>query len=208
MAAAPAVLKMKMPQQATYEPMRWTHSQAVGLSNVRCEKCEGTGLRPGPHRTGNWPCNCVLRNIFRACLARFQHCDALDAYISAVRYEHRPGAEASATWSRVAEDYKADFYLIAKRTLTEDEFRLFKLHFLWGGDSKLCCRRLSMDRGAFFHAVYRIEQKLGRVYREVRPYSLFPLDEYFMGAIRKAKVLPVALPHAADSLPLRPPMAA
>ncbi len=38
-----------------------------------------------------------------------------------------------------------------------------------------------MDRGNFFHAVYRIEQKLGRVFRELEPYSLFPVDDYFHG---------------------------
>ncbi len=38
-----------------------------------------------------------------------------------------------------------------------------------------------MDRGNFFHAVYRIEQKLGRVFRELEPYSLFPVNEYFHG---------------------------
>jgi hypothetical protein len=32
--------------------------------------------------------------------------------------------------------------------------------------------------------VYRIEQKLGRVFRELEPYSLFPLDEYFHGPSR------------------------
>jgi hypothetical protein len=38
-----------------------------------------------------------------------------------------------------------------------------------------------MDRGNFFHAVYRIEQKLGRVFRELEPYALFPVNEYFHG---------------------------
>jgi hypothetical protein len=32
---------------------------------------------------------------------------------------------------------------------------------------KLCCRQLGTDRGNFFHAVYRIEQKLGRVFAEL-----------------------------------------
>ena len=44
---------------------------------------------------------------------------------------------------------------------------------------------MKIDRGTFFHAVYRIEQKLGRVFRELQPYSLFPLDEYFRGAYRQ-----------------------
>ena len=41
-----------------------------------------------------------------------------------------------------------------------------------------------MERGSFFHTVYRIEQKLGRVFRELKPYSLYPLDEYFNGTVR------------------------
>jgi hypothetical protein len=50
-----------------------------------------------------------------------------------------------------------------------------------GADWKLCCYKLQMDRGNFFHAVYRIEQKLGRVFRELEPYALFPVNEYFHG---------------------------
>jgi hypothetical protein len=38
-----------------------------------------------------------------------------------------------------------------------------------------------MDRGTFFHSVYRIEHRLGRVFAELEPYALFPLDEYFGG---------------------------
>ena len=41
-----------------------------------------------------------------------------------------------------------------------------------------------MERGDFFHEVYRIQRKLGRIYRELTPYSLFPLDEYFGGTVR------------------------
>jgi hypothetical protein len=53
-----------------------------------------------------------------------------------------------------------------------------------------------MDRGDFFHAVYRIEQRLGRVFAELQPYPLFPLNEYFGGMIRKepdSSLLPVPL---------------
>jgi len=101
----------------------------------------------------------------------------------------------------------ADFYLVAKRILDESEFRVFRFHFLLSADWKLCCRRLKIDRGTFFHAVYRIEQKLGRSYREIRPYSLFPTDEYFGGTVRKGNV--VNMPALADVEPkpiVRPPM--
>jgi hypothetical protein len=199
-----------MPEQAACEPkpMKWTRSETIGLANVKCVRCGGTGLTSGLHRTGDSPCHCVLREIFRACLHRYIVCDDQDAYISMVRYDHTPGADSSARWTRIAEDFKADFWLIAKRTLTEAEFWLLKLHFLWGGDWKTCCRVLKTNRGEFFHSVYRIESKLGRVYREVRPYALYPPDEYFGGTIRKAKMIAMPEARAARNEPLRPPLAA
>jgi hypothetical protein len=42
-----------------------------------------------------------------------------------------------------------------------------------------------MDRGTFFHSIYRIEQRLGRVFAELEPYALYPVSEYFGGLIRK-----------------------
>jgi len=68
--------------------------------------------------------------------------------------------------------------------LNEEEYRLFRYHFLLGADWKLCTRKLGVDRGNFFHSVYRIEQKLGRMFRELEPYPLFPLDDYFHGPSR------------------------
>jgi hypothetical protein len=64
-----------------------------------------------------------------------------------------------------------------------------------------------MDRGIFFHMIYRIQQKLGRAFREIEPYSLFPLDEYFGGSIKKA--LPgirKVVPMVPRSNVLRPPL--
>jgi len=72
----------------------------------------------------------------------------------------------------------------ARRALTELEHQLFRFHFLLGADWKLCSRKLNLERGNFFHAVYRIEQKLGRVFRELQPYALFPLEDYFQGPSR------------------------
>jgi hypothetical protein len=88
--------------------------------------------------------------------------------------------------------------------LTEAEHDLFKYHFLLGADWKLCCRKLNMDRGNFFHAVYRIEQKLGRVFRELEPYSLFPIDDYLHGPVKGVRSC-----LAEDGVaPVRPPLRA
>ncbi len=92
-------------------------------------------------------------------------------------------------YDRKYEEYAADFILIAKRTLTEEEYRLFKFHYLLGADWKLCRARLKMDRGRFFHGVYRIQQKLGRAFRETEPYGIFPVYAYFEEERREARPL-------------------
>ena len=79
----------------------------------------------------------------------------------------------------------ADFCLVSKRALTEDVYKLFRYHFLLGADWRLCCRQLKIDRGTFFHTVYRIEQLLGRTFAELKPYPLYPVKEYFGGVISK-----------------------
>ena len=79
----------------------------------------------------------------------------------------------------------ADFCLVSRRSLDPSEHQVFRFHFLLGADWRLCCRQLKIDRGNFFHIVYRIEQKLGHVFAELEPYPLYPLNEYFAGVIRK-----------------------
>jgi hypothetical protein len=133
----------------------------------------------------------VFRAIFRACHARFRSCASKEKYISRVSLEANPGRQRKSVWGLKDEEYIADFCLVSRRTLSEPEYRLFKYHFLLGADWKLCCRKLNIDRGTFFHAVYRIEQKLGRTFRELEPHALFPLDEYFSGTGR-TKTTPIS----------------
>ena len=178
--------------------MQWTLSDTIGLAKFSCAHCHGTGLRAG--RGGkDSPCNCVFRAIFRACYNRFRECATKEKHLSKVSLERCSGRDNRYVFSRKAEDYLADFCLVSQRHLTDEEHRVFKFHFLLGADWKLCCRRLNMDRGNFFHMVYRIEQRLGRVFRELEPYGLFPLDEYFNGRIQKERRRPevcMILPQA------------
>jgi hypothetical protein len=170
--------------------MEWTRSDTIALAKNCCVQCHGIGLYLGRGGRLN-PCNCVLRAIFRACLSRFQHCATKEKHMSRISLEFIPGRERNLTWGRKDEEYMADFILVSRRHLDDAEYCIFKFHFLLGADWKLCCRRLKIDRGNFFHAVYRIQQKLGRVFRELEPYGLFPLDEYFHGPSRLAPRKPV-----------------
>jgi len=185
--------------------MEWTRSDTLALASNRCTTCHGLGLIP-TKRGKNKPCPCVLRAIFRACYNRFKYCVTKEKYMSRVTLSFTRGRDGAFSWGRKDEEYIADFTLVSRRTLTPEEYRIFKYHFLLGADWKLCCRKLNMTRGAFFHAVYRIEEKLGRVFRELEPYPLFPLDEYFSTTIRRAprSVTPPA--EQPQAQPLQPPL--
>lgn len=182
--------------------MEWTRSETLALAMHNCAQCHGSGLRLA--RKGEYtPCNCVLRSIFRICFDRFIRCVTQEKHLSKISLEPHNGRSRPSTWGRKDEEFVADFCLVAKRTLTDFEFKLFRYHFLLGADWKLCTRKLGMDRGNFFHAVYRIEQKLGRVFRELEPYSLFPVDEYFHGPSRLGPARQPASREGASRLPER-----
>lgn len=163
--------------------MEWDRSDTLVPALDDCAHCGGMGMREG--RGGALvPCNCVMRGVFRACYRRFRYCMSKEKHISRVSLEFTSGRDRRMSYGRKDEEFCADFYLVSKRHLDETEFKIFRFHFLLGADWKLCCRKLGMDRGNFFHAVYRIEHKLGRVFRELEPYGLYPLDEYFNGTTR------------------------
>ena len=149
------------------------------LALVHCGYCSGLGQRQG--QPGSLVCACVYRAVFRACLRRYRDYCAREKYMSRVTMEMNSGRPGRGTWGRKQEEYCADFELIARRALTELEQRIFRLHFLELRQWTVCTRRLGLNRGNFFHAVYRIEQKLGRAYSETKPYALHPADEYLRG---------------------------
>ena len=188
--------------------MNWTHGNVFALAPSSCAVCEGAGFRQRTnlikHGAPERVCNCVLRSIFRICFERFQQCVAAQHRIGAVSLEHSGGKDTRKTYGRKNEEYIADFCNLSKRYLTTTEYKLFSSHFLLGADWKLCCRQLGMSRGNFFHAVYRIEQKLGTVFATLEPYGLYPVCEYFGKGDSRAE--PCKLAHTKDSRILRPPL--
>ena len=173
--------------------MDWTRSETLALAQQSCTFCHGLGLRPG--RAGaSTPCNCVFRAVFRACYARFVKCVSKEKHVSRVSLEANPGRLRKSVWGLKNEEYVADFCLVSRRELDDQQYRLFRYHFLLGADWKLCCRKLNVDRGEFFHDVYRIQQKLGRAFRELEPYALYPLEEYFGGTTKEKTTSAIPFP--------------
>jgi len=166
--------------------MQWDRSSTIGIARNTCSFCAGNGTRVIRNRKVV-PCLCVFRAVFRACFNRFRECVAKGAHISPVTLERCHGREGMRVYSRKREEYIADFCLVSQRVLDAEEHRVFRFHFLLGADWRLCCRQLKLSRGDFFHIVYRIEQKLGRTFAELKPYPLFPLDQYFGGMVEKVR---------------------
>jgi hypothetical protein len=190
-------LKLNESLATTKNKMEWTRSETLALAQQSCTFCYGLGLRPGRAGMSN-PCNCVFRAIFRSCYERFRTCVSREKHISRVSLESNPGQSRRSAWGLKDEEYVADFCIVSRRTLSLREHRIFRYHYLLGADWKLCCQRLNMDRGSFFHEIYRIEQKLGRTFRELEPHALFPVDEYFNGTGRYEKQITALNPFGID----------
>jgi hypothetical protein len=193
--------------ERTFQLMNWDRSETIALAKTNCAHCHGYGLRPGRNER-EVPCKCVFRAIFRACYMRFRDCTTRDRHLSRVRLELCTGKDTRMAYGRKVEEYIADFCLVSRNALSPMEYDIFRFHFLLGAGWKLCCWRMQIDRGTFFHIIYKIEQTLGRVFRELEPYGLFPLDQYFGGTMRKERpnTAMAIVPKRAPARVLRPPM--
>jgi len=100
-------------------------------------------------------------------------------HLSRVSLDLNPRGTHRGNWGRKDEEYCADFILVARRVLNDEEYQVFKWHFLLGADWRLVERKTGISRSHFFHHVYRLEQKLGLTFHELRPYPLHPLEDYF-----------------------------
>lgn len=158
--------------------MKCDRSNVLGLAPMSCKFCRGNGIRFTEKRSRQTLCNCVYRAVFRACCRRFRECSQSAGSIR-VSLDTPRGPQGRQTFSRKREEFVADFCLISRRVLDDEEHRLFRYHILLGADWRLCSRMLKMDRGVFFHTLYRIQQKAGRAFAEMEPYPLFPFSRYF-----------------------------
>jgi hypothetical protein len=160
--------------------MEWTRSDTLGMAQFSCVHCHGLGLRDG-RLSEKQPCNCVLRSIFRICYVRFCQIATQEKRLSKVTLDGAGPQCRRVVWGRKDEEYMADFLAMVKRTLTDEEHKVFRWHYLLGGDWRICCEKLALDKAFFFYEIYKIEAKLGRIFRETQPYGLYPIDEYYGG---------------------------
>jgi predicted DNA-binding protein (UPF0251 family) len=160
----------------------WDEGLMLGLADDRCSRCGGMGKLPRLIRRDISPCGCVLRRIFRICLARWEYCK-LNSHVSVMRMDRFARGGGRYSFGRKQEEYIADFELLLRHALTEQELDVLWLARIWRMDVNGICRRMGLDRGAAFRILYRAEEKAGRAFIETRPYGIYPLDEYFGGRV-------------------------
>jgi hypothetical protein len=150
-----------------------------------CSHCHGYGLRYTARLAREVPCECVYRAAFRACLKRYREEAEMMERTTGSRWEITPGGALLV--GHPGAEYCADFLLAAKRSLTSTEMATFRRHFLAGLPWFACTRA----RGRFFHTVYRVEEKLGKVLIE---RGLYPTRRYFARGIDSRLLATSAMP--------------
>ena len=165
----------------------WTRSEVIGIAKASCTFCHGYGMLPVLHGV-QVPCNCVFRAIFRICHARYRECEVMAAHTNGLGLERGGGPTGYRLYSRKRQEFTADFDLVARRILVPDDYELFRLHHLGTADWRVCCRKLNVDRGTFFHRVYSVAASLGRMFAELRPYPLYPIRDYFGGVVQSSNL--------------------
>jgi hypothetical protein len=105
-------------------------------------------------------CGCVYRRVFRICWRRYQQ--LRERYGDLARRPRVRNGPGGLSFELRTVDFLADFDLLVADHMADREREIFALHFSGGADWKECCRRLGMDRGSFFHDLYRIERRIGR----------------------------------------------
>jgi hypothetical protein len=179
----------------------------LALARTGCTQgCNGLGRLDGGE-----VCSCVHHRVFNSVMGKFRYLAAghhlnppvpIDLFLS--------GGRGKSGHSRMAnQEFLADVHLVAKRTLDEADFKLFKYRYLLGADVKLCAARLGLEHQATVQRLEAIEVKLGEAFRTCAPYSLYPVSGYFGERIPGgARPCPRPGARIQERGPLRPPLAA
>lgn len=140
---------------------------AIALSSPKCQHCRGLGL--DRFKTDPEVCVCVWRAVYRLSVQRAEDYENRSLGASVTLKLVRTGG---ITQARPYSEFLIDMHNAARRVLTPEEFSVFKNR---NRDWHHHTRQLKIDRGAYFHLKYRMEEKLGR---ELARVGLYPGDYY------------------------------
>jgi hypothetical protein len=160
----------------------WRRGDVLPLAWKRCATCHGAGWQTPRSIRGEDPCECVTRRIFRDLMRERTKCLMSAEHISRCKPELSMGGggrRARWNWCMPKQEFIADLHALALRTLDDEHLRVWRLYHCAGATWREACAILGIAKGDFYHRVYRVEHAIGRAARELMPYPLYPLDEYF-----------------------------
>lgn len=152
--------------------MIWTRKHTIGIAPTNCSACFGEGLVRRHNRVK--PCECVLRRIFDLCTTFYFQAEViLEGHINTTRIPHAPEWGPDQRLQQLA-DYRADYLAVTRRAL-----RCPELRSIWHRYFLLSTPWQAFNRGKdVFHDIYKIKRIAGRAYAELKPFALYPVEDY------------------------------
>ncbi len=122
------------------------------LASEKCPQCEGSGVRCTLKRLKSHICPCVYRSIARRCAVRWQ--------IIQMAPETKP-RQLRCRYDMPRAEWAADFWMTTRAAVDGTHWLIWRNIRLYNERVDVVQRELRMDRGTFFHALYRAEQVIG-----------------------------------------------
>ena len=137
-----------------------------------CMCCKGTGICQLKIRVIRI-CNCVYRNIFNIAINFLDNLN--DKILGYSTFNVDGFATICMSIPEYLLIYQADVDLAAKEVLTKNEYIVFKKFLLDGLPWNKVNKLVNLDRGNFFHSVYRIKIKVAKrlIEKGIFPYSTY-----------------------------------
>ncbi len=161
----------------------WDRGEVLSLARGNCPFCFGLGFNRGYkiwHTTGA-PCICVLRRIFKQCYQKYRELRNTSLTNSHLSLEYLTNAARFNPFKD--RDFVVDFETLGGKGLCLEEREIFILHYIRGYPYYTICAKKGYSKYRYFQYIIRIEAILAQVFRSIRPYPLFPIDEYFSGRL-------------------------
>jgi len=167
------------------------------LAPGHCYKCEGLGMKTTQSGCAFHPrmrlCDCVYRAAFRKCYHHYRYlrdCDNLAVWPT---LEVRAGLGPAYEFKGI--DFMADIESTAARTLPTIEMQVWLHHYLGNRIWRECLPLIGCRRGAFFHACYAVEQRLGKLWLEAGMYPSQYFTAHYIEHL-KGRVSPLQARHS------------
>lgn len=177
------------------------------LAKARCETCMGLGQRLNL-KTGQpqGPCRCAIFRLFRICHNKYRDCGRNMEHYSAVSFTRTGGGPGGRNFGRKNEEYRADFFLIASRTLRRGtaEHRFFKIRYIEDNGRAETQRALHLTRAEYDRLDDRVVYAAGKAFMTNEPSTIYPFDSYFSTIIHRD--IPANIPASDEGTftPIRP----